>query len=292
MDYTPYLIIGGILFLVVYFLLKAKFKVPKLDCVTLISGAVKSGKSTLAVRLVNKLYWQRVQRYYLACFFSKLPFLRNVLKEPEMPLVYSNVPLGIPYVELTDELIMREERFAYKSIVYIQECSLFADSMAYKDEYKNDGLRLFNKLIGHELHGGNLIYDTQAVSDCHFAIKRCLNSYLWIHHKTVIPFFLLLWVRELRYSDDNSDVNTFDSDVEDDLRLIIVPKSTWKLFDSYCYSKFTDNLPVSKQVTCLPVPKYSFSKRDPRYKTDHILSIRKGKKRKKESEIYEPVKKS
>ena len=59
-----------------------------------------------------------------------------------------------------------------------------------------------------------------------------------------IPFFCLAWVRELKFSEDNSAVNTFETDVEDSLMLVIIPKKVWKLFDCYCYSVLTDHLPV------------------------------------------------
>ena len=37
-------------------------------------------------------------------------------------------------------------------------------------------------------------------------------------------------------------------DVENKLRRVIVPKSTWKKFDCYCYSSLTDDLPVENKV--------------------------------------------
>ena len=61
-----------------------------------------------------------------------------------------------------------------------------------------------------------------------------------------------MWVREFKYNEDNSIVNTVQSDVEDDLKLIIVPKRIWKKFDCYAFSSMTDNLPVNRNLT-IPV---------------------------------------
>lgn len=59
---------------------------------------------------------------------------------------------------------------------------------------------------------------------------------------------MLAYVQECRYSDDKSTINVNDEDVENKLRRVIVPKSTWKKFDCYCYSSLTDDLPVENKV--------------------------------------------
>ena len=46
---------------------------------------------------------------------------------------------------------------------------------------------------------------------------------------------------------DNTS-NEFSGDVEESLKTMIIPKRTWKLFDCYCYSALTDNLPVERNV--------------------------------------------
>ena len=80
-----------------------------------------------------------------------------------MPLIYSNVPLAMPYVPLTDDLLLRKKRFVYGSVIYVQEASLVADSQLIRDMDVNERLMLFNKLIGHETKGGVIIYDTQCI---------------------------------------------------------------------------------------------------------------------------------
>lgn len=232
-----------ILLLVVGFLLFLYFKNCKrlkVGSLVLVSGGVKCGKSTLSVHLAIKEYKKRVRKIRFKNWFLKL------LKKPllEEPLLYSNVPLAVPYVPLTNDLLTRQVRFNYKSVIYIQEASLVADSQLCHNQFLNENLSLFNKLIGHETRGGCLIYDTQSVADLHYSIKRCLSQYIYIHHLINIPLvpFLVACVREFNYSNDNSTLNVISDDIEESLKYVIIPKKVWKLFDCYCYSCLTDNL--------------------------------------------------
>lgn len=222
----------------------AKFKLPKIGAMTLVTGGVKCGKSTFSVALALKEYKRAVKQWNLRKFFSKVFFKKF---DDDKPLLYSNVPLSVPYVPLTKDLLTRKERFVYGSIIYMCESSLVADSQMIKDKELNQQLLMFHKLIGHETKGGKLIMDTQSVLDTHYSCKRCLSEYIYIHHLVKwIPFFLVAFVREERYSEDGA--NVYNDDVEQSLKRVIIPKSTWKKFDSYCYSSLTDNLPVNDKV--------------------------------------------
>ena len=155
----------------------------------------------------------------------------------------------MPYVPITDDLLLRKKRFVYGSVILIQEASLVADSQLIKNMDINEQLLLFNKLIGHETKGGCLIYDTQSIGDCHYSIKRCLSSYFYVHHIVKwLPFVLIVYVQECRYSDDNSTITVTTQDSELTLRRVIISKRNWKYFDSYCYSILTDHLDIEKTV--------------------------------------------
>lgn len=275
-------IILAVIFFIMYFRLR---KVPKLGCLALITGGVKTGKSTLAIYLAIRQNRRQRRKWRIYMLLKKvLPFL----PAREEPLLYSNVPLaGVNYVPLTVELLLREKRFNYRSTIYVQEASLVEDSQMFKDMDINERLLYFNKLIGHETRGGGIIYDTQAIQDCHYAIKRSISSYIWIHHNVKIPFFVMVYVREMFYSEDNSSVNVFNEDVEKTLLRIIVPKSIWKKFDAYCYSKFTDNLERECKTVYIPKRKFGMSMERKRainrkLRTDRILSVRKAIKERKE----------
>lgn len=235
-----------ILALIVFLLSKVlrQFKVPKIGAVALITGGVKCGKTTLAVDLAIKNYKLNLHKVKVQNYFAKI--FKRELKP--LPLLYSNIPLAVPYVPVTRELLERKVRPVYGSVVLLSEASLVADSMLYKDPELNEKLMLFVKLFGHETKGGVLILDTQATSDLHFAFKRCLSEYFYIHSLSKYLIFNVANVRECRYSEDNSAVSVDISDVEDQLKKVLIRRKVWSLFDAYCYSAMTDDLPVADKV--------------------------------------------
>ena len=211
----------------------------KVGCISLITGGVKTGKSTLSVATALREYRHALFGWYISRFFCKL-----VNKPiPEMPLFYSNVPIKVKnFRELELAHLLRQKRFNYKSVVYMQEASLLADSQLIKDKNINNSLMLFFKLFGHETRGGKLIIDTQSICDVHYSLKRSLSNYVYIHHIKKIPFFVICYVRELVHSEDNSTINVFNQDVEEELKMVLVRKSVWKKFDCYSFSSLTDSL--------------------------------------------------
>lgn len=217
-------------------------KVLRLPNITIITGGVKTGKTTLLVYLGLKKYKSVHRKWW---FVSKI-----LRKKVEEPLLYSNFPLrNIKYVPITKDLLLRKKRFRYGSVVLISECALVADSQNYKDEFVNESLTIFNKLFGHETKGGFLFYDTQNISDVHYSIKRSCSTYLWIQETRKIPFFLVSKVRELVNSESISSVNVFQEDIDDEIdKFLLISKKTWKKFNCYCYSKFTDELPVEDEI--------------------------------------------
>ena len=227
--------------LVLYFVRK-HFKRLNMPNVFLISGAVKSGKSLLSVHLAKKEIKRSVRKWYIQRFIFGLLGKENKL--PQKPMLYSNIPLAkISYNRLTKDILLREVRIPDNSVVLMDEASLIADSMLCKDKTINNQLMLFVKLFAHYSHGGKLIIDTQSISDLHFAFKRCMNSYLYIYSRTKFPFFTLMKVREMLYSEDGSMVNNSSEDIELSMRTIFLWNSTYRSYDKYCYSIFTDDLP-------------------------------------------------
>lgn len=181
----------------------------------------------------------------LSNFFRKL-FGKEL---QELPLFYSTIPVAFPHVRLTLDLIMRRTRFAYKSVVWIDEATLLADSQLYKDQNLNASLLEFCKLFGHETKGGVLFFTSHCLTELHIAMRRASSEYFYVHSMIKwIPFFLIATVREERYSEDGTSVNVYDEDIEKSLRRVIIPKKTWKLFDCYCYSILTDHLLVEDTI--------------------------------------------
>lgn len=220
----------------------------RFDCVSLVVGAPKTGKTTLQVYLALREYKKRKFKWWL-----KTKILRKKL---EMPLLYSNIPLTVPHVRLTKDMLLRKVRFRYNSVIILSETSLVADSMSAvikrndNDEINFD-LNMFYKLIGHELHGGAVFTETQNPSDNHYALRRCLNRYLFIQRCIKwIPFIIVFKVREMAYLDGENVniINTVDDDLERNTLYYWCFKKVWKKFDAYCYSIFTDSNSIGENV--------------------------------------------
>lgn len=239
-----WIMIALIVFLIIRYMRK-HFKVPKFGALCVTTGGLKTGKSTFSLHLAYKT-WRRNVR--TVKFMNALRKLFNRQQE-EIPLFYSTIPVGFPHVRLTLDLIMRRTRFAYKSVVWIDEATLLADSQLYKDVEINAKLLEFCKLFGHETKGGCLFFTSHCLSELHVAMRRASSEYFYVHSLFKwLPFFMIATIREERYSEDGTAVNVYSEDVEESLRRVIVSKRVWKLFDCYCYSALTDDLPVEDNV--------------------------------------------
>lgn len=243
MDVIIILLTIAIIGFIIYVFINNRIKQPHIGAVGMFDGAPKTGKSTIAIHTAIKECKRARRQVAIYNFFAK------IFKKPiqEEPLLYSNIPLKVPfYVPVTKELLRRQVRPNYKSIIYLGEFSLIADSMTYKDAILNEDISMFAKLIGHETKGGKLIIDSQCIGDCHYAIKRVIGQHFFIHKTYDFKFlpFIITKLREMTYSDDGSVVNTVATDLEEDLKTVIFSKRVWKKFDYCCYSCFTNNKPV------------------------------------------------
>lgn len=260
--FVIYIIIFIILFLFIFNFIQ--FKKIKLPNVYLITGGVKTGKS-----FVNT--WLAIKRYKLNLFQYHLKKIIFPKKNIERPMLYSNIPLSrVKYNMLTIDILKREARIPHKSVVFIDEASLLADSMDFQNKITNEEITLFVKLFGHYSHGGYLIYNTQDLKDVHFGFKRCTSTMLWIHSKKKIPLlFTILKVRELiSMSDDNvSAENNFTNDVESDCLTLIIPNKYYKYYDCYAFSSLTDNKTLKVN--------YNKKKHKEKRKAKYIVSFRK-----------------
>lgn len=228
----------------------SKLKIPKLRNIVFIDGTLGSGKSGLSVTLAVRLYRKRLRVYKVLMFLKKIHFIGLKNKHFEEPILYSNIHLRyVKYTPLTKDLITRQNfRFAYKSVVLIDEFSLVADQNMYGNKYAEVCERMseFFKLFRHETKGGTLILNSQSTSDLNYTLKSVLSDYLYIHHKTgrFFPFFCIYKVQECSYSRDKNFLQINDGDIEDKLKSLWTLKKYYKMYDTYCHSIFTDNLPI------------------------------------------------
>ena len=223
------------------------FKIPKMKNVVFIDGSLGTGKSALTVCLAIRMYKRHLRYYKFKKFIYKL---FKIKKECEEPLLYSNIHLrNIKYTYLTNDLILRKNyRFAYKSIVILDEFSLVADQNMYGKKYEEicERMNEFFKLFRHETKGGYLFINSQSTSDLNYTLKSVLSDYFYIHHKSnrFVPFICCLKVQECRYSRDNSSLNVNIEDVEENLKTLVMLKKWFKYYDTYCHSIYTDYLPI------------------------------------------------
>lgn len=244
------LVFVAVVLLVAHFIRK-HFKTPKYGSLCVTTGGLKTGKSTFSLHLAKKTYTRNLRGIKMRNFFRRCleKWFKKEVEYEEVPLFYSTIPVSFPHVRLTKDLILRETRFRYKSVVWIDEATLLADSQLWRSEEMNAKLLEFCKLFGHETKGGCVFFTSHCLSELHMSMRRASSEYFYVHSLFKwIPFFMVATVREERYSEDGTSVNVYDSDVEDSLKKVIISKRVWKMFDCYCYSIMTDDLPVEDRV--------------------------------------------
>lgn len=231
--------------------IKKHFKTPKYGSLCVTTGGLKTGKSTFSLHLAKHTYKRNLRGVKIRNWFRKVwnKLFKKEVDLEEEPLFYTTIPVSFPHVRLTLELIMRKTRFRYKSVVWIDEATLLADSQLWRSEELNAKLLEFCKLFGHETKGGCVFFTSHCIGELHASMRRASSEYFYVHSLFKwLPFFMIATIREERYSEDGTAVNVYDGDVEDSLRRVIIPKKVWKYFDCYCYSIMTDDLPVDDNV--------------------------------------------
>lgn len=256
-----FIILLAIVIIVFYVWFYRNHKTIKCNSVLFISGAPKTGKSLLSIYFVNQFYRKALTMYYIKEYAINWVVYTIVNKkfykinDNERPLIYSNIPLCCKYgyVPISKKHLTREEKINDKSVMYLGEFSLVANSRlgerktlksdANKVDYDliNEQLLLFTKLCGHQFNG-KIICDSQTISDVHYSLKRVLSNYIYIHHSINLLFHKVLFVNENIYSDDGSTQQVNNGDVEENLKWLLVPKSIYKKYDFRCYKDFTKDL--------------------------------------------------
>lgn len=236
------------------------FKLIKLKSILFVDGSLGSGKSFLSVAIAVRVYKRNKRRYYVKRFFLRVlepffPKLKGKWKTLEEPILYSSILLRhIGFVKITRDLLFRKNyRFAYGSVVLLDEFSLIADQMTFKDRELNERLSLFFKLFRHECRGNGclLVINSQSVQDTHYSLRYVLSDYLYVHHKTRFPFVSALKVQEMAYCGDkngNQILNVRNEDIEETCKTMLIFNKYHKYYDSVCYSVFTDMLPVYRKI--------------------------------------------
>lgn len=244
-----YFLIGIAIFILVMYLYFKFFKIPKIKNIVFIDGSLGTGKTFYSIALGVRLYKKQLRNYKIKRFILSL-ISKKKLENLEEPVLYSNIKLrNIKFTLVTKDLLFRQNyRFAYKSVLILDEFSLVADQMLYKNAEINERLSEFFKLFRHETRGGYIIVNSQSISDLHYSLKYVLSDYFYIQSKVKLPFFNFLNIIESTYNADKSSSlsTSINSDVDDNVKKVIVSKKYFKYYDTFCYSIFTDCLPIYK----------------------------------------------
>lgn len=253
------------------FILVDIFGTPRdIGAITLISGGVKTGKSALSLKKAYQAYKDNVFKWRIKDIII-VGFTRDWSKHTQKPQFYANIPVGFKHNPLTLDILLRKVRIPNKSVVWVDEASLVADSMDFKDKEINERLMMFCKLFGHYSHGGTLVLNTQSVSDLHYSARRCFGSYQYIHKRKKLPFFTLFLYseRSLVEGEINGATTMAEKDINTEVcKWALVPNKIYKKYDCYAYSYLTDHKPWYIK-TIPPIKKRA------NLKASNIVSVRK-----------------
>ena len=237
------LLIFVVVGIVILVFIRKKIKSLALGNVVFITGAPKTGKTALSLYLARKRYFFNVLKWRIGKPIYWL-FKHTLKGYPIKPMFYSNIPLTFMHNPITADILFHNVKVPKKSVFFFDECSLLADSQLFKDGELNMKLLLFFKTIGHTTYGGSVFANSQVIGDCHYAIKRVLGSYLYIHTtNTSFPFVGVCKVREMVYSDDGQVGNNVSEDLDLSMRNVLLLKRVFKWYDCFNLSTLVDDKP-------------------------------------------------
>lgn len=253
-DFLPILLLIGVIALVIlglvfYF---KNFKRPRIPAVYCITGAVKTRKSFLSVAFATKIYKKNLRMFYFKKIIKKMLYYvsfkkLDIWKDLEEPMFYTNMYVrGIRFNKFTIDILLRKVRIPHKSVVLLDEVSLIADSMLYKDADINEQLTEFLKLYGHSTWGGSMIFNTHSIADAHFSFKRGCGRFMYLYDGYKVGPFTIVEGMELINNEDNqSGVNSVvNGDVQKNCYKMLFSNKYYKMYDCYYLSILTDTLPV------------------------------------------------
>ena len=180
------IVIIAIILIIVF--LKLKIKKMIYGHLNLFTGELKVGKSAISLSKAKGKYNSVLLKWKIKKFL--VTKILHKKYDIEKPYFYSNIPVGFDYVPFTLEHLEKKKRLHYGSVVWIDEASLLADNMSSfsqtgksKDEVSrfNAIVSDFVKLFCHETYNGYIYYNTQALSDMHYAFRRVSSRYYYLH---------------------------------------------------------------------------------------------------------------
>lgn len=246
------LILGIILFIWII----RKFYFVQYDTILAFSGGLGSGKSLLSVKESIKLLnvnRRKVRKYNKKEYYKKMfkkDYKPNYLPEP---LLYSNIPIRISKkeysVQITDEMLLLNERQRPLSITYMDEFSSYINQFQFKNpnvDVLDEYFRFYRQYMGvNGVGSGYLIVCDQCSNmlECHlrYRINTVFNL---MHFKKRFHFFYTVQCRNITISDDIKSIE--DKNAEEVGKTILGMFPLRKQYDTYCYNQRYVTVPYGK----------------------------------------------
>lgn len=234
-----------IIIIIVAFILYRVIKpyVQRYDSVLLYTGGLGSGKSlissSMAIRLLRKNRL-KVKLHNLAQRFKK----KNKRDYKPKPLLYSSIPLRISKndwsISLDPKTPLLNLGVVEKSVIYIDEVSLYIDQMTIK--YCNsDNLEEFITLARHYTKGGYIVLNSQSSNKCNFHIRYCVNNIINLFDFKKIWRFYFVKVRNISNAEDITTIE--HGNKEDNYSTLFGFIPFRRRYDTYCYSERYNTVP-------------------------------------------------
>lgn len=229
--------------LIIYFVVRPYRQ--QFDSVILYTGGLGSGKSLISSQMALKLLRKN----------RSIVFWHNVfhpIDKWEKPQLYSNIAFKISKKEwalkLTPEHLTLQASIIPKSVVFVDEISLFLDQFSIKLP-ASDTVEEFSTLFRQYTKNGFLVANTQNSNKVNFHFRYCVNSALNLcYFKKWFPFCWLFYtvkVRNISLADDIKKIE--NNNKEDEMSTLIGLRPFIKHYDTHTFYCRYKSVPKRKE---------------------------------------------
>ena len=274
------IVLAIILVIVIYRVIKP-YTIPLKDTVIAFTGGLGAGKTFMSVKSAVSCYKWALLGWWLDHIFHPIK-----IKTMPKPQIYSSIPIKLKRkgkkgkngkpdeiifsYKLTPEILLLQERIHPRSVILIDEIGSFMNQHEFKAinwEHLDEFVRLFR----HYTLGGKLIVNDQCSENVVLHIRRRLNTVYNLMRWRKLPLLPICHMK-CRHITVSEEIKTVvnDQHVETDMQTVIAWVPLHRLYDTYCYSRRYQRLPVH-----VPVPYTELKKDDllknPGYRLPNLI---------------------
>lgn len=212
----------------------------KHDTVSLYVGSLGSGKTLVGVS--DSVRMLRKNRMKVAWYN-----LWHKTKKPK-PMLYSSIPIKVSKKEMSIDLktehVLMTERVIEKSVLFIDEVSLFLNSFETVTTNRNiKTVEEFATLFRHYTKGGYLIMTTQNTAKCNYVIRYCCNECYNLSNFNTIPLIHLIYWHKIRHITLTDDIKTIEEGQAEDNADWHIGFFGRRKYDTYAFSERYNTVP-------------------------------------------------